>query len=383
MASNNNSTLTAWHYATREPVQVNWANGRITGLKPATEKPNEDLWVAPPLVDLQINGYGGIDFQQDNLTTEQLLVAARQLRRDGCTRFLLTLITDEWPALTNRLAHLKKLRDASAELQSAIVGWHIEGPFLSPEPGFRGAHNADVMCDPKPEHIRKLREITGSDPLLLTVAPEREGAIEAIATATKLGIKISLGHTNASAEILQRAVEAGAIAFTHLGNAIPQQIDRHDNVLWRVFDTPGLTASLIPDTFHVSPTLFRTVHRVMPAEKIYYTTDAMSAAGAKPGLYTIGKLQLEVGADQIVRLPGKPHFAGSALRPIEGVFRAAKMLDRPWQEVWDYFSSRPAKLMGLEQGFKTGHSASFCLLNVSDGKQLDELGVYVDGSLNK
>src|SRR5581483_7673599 len=271
---------------------------------------------------------------QDNLRAEDLLTAARQLGQAGCTQFLLTLITDEWPKLTARLRHLRTLRSQSAELQSVIAGWHIEGPFLSREPGFHGAHNPALMLDPTPAHIQELRAITGKDPLLLTIAPERAGALEAIAAAVSLGIKISLGHTNAPAEMLRKSVQAGATGFTHLSNGCPRELNRHDNILWRVLETPGLTAGLIPDAIHVSPALFRLLHQWIGPEAVYYTTDAMSAAGAPPGRYKLGGLEVEVGADQIVRQPGKTNFAGSALRPCDGVFRAAQMLNCSWQDAW-------------------------------------------------
>src|SRR5579883_3423926 len=198
--------ICARHYASGEPVRVRWQDGVITQIEPAEASLSAEEWIAPALVDLQINGYGGVDFQQDHLRVEDLLRAPRQLRAAGCARFLLTLITDEWPRLTARLRHLKMLRAQSAELQAAIVGWHIEGPFLSSEPGYHGAHEPKWMLDPKPAHIRELRDITGTDPLLLTMAPERAGALEAIALAVSSGIKVSLGHTNASAETLGQAV---------------------------------------------------------------------------------------------------------------------------------------------------------------------------------
>ena len=367
----NSGVISAWHYATRRPIQIRWQDGIITAMEPAVTEPGDDLWIAPALVDVQINGYAGVDFQSDTLTIDELTRAARELRAAGCTRFLFTIITDHWPKLVNRLRQARALREQSEELQSAIAGWHIEGPFLSPVPGFCGAHNPACMMDPSPAHIRELRAITGSDPLLITVAPERPGAIKAIAAAVSLGIKVSLGHTNASAEIIQQAVSAGATGFTHLANGCPKDLDRHDNILWRVFETPGLTVSLIPDRIHVSPALFRLMHRVLKPESIYYTTDAMSAAGAPPGRYRIGQLELEVGADQIVRLPGKSNFAGSALRPIEGVFRAAQMLDRPWQEVWDGFSTRPAKFVNLPTGLAVGQPACFCLLRTKQNQLLE------------
>jgi len=374
--------IIARHYATGNPVRLRWKQGAICAIEPASESPT-GLWVAPPLVDLQINGYAGIDFQQDNLTLDDLLSATRQLRAAGCATFLLTLITDEWPKLVSRLRHLRALRSQSAELQSAIAGWHIEGPFLSAEPGFCGAHDPPVMCDPTPEYIRELRKLTEADPVLLTIAPERAGAIAAIALAVSLGIKVSLGHTNAPRDTLLQAIQAGATGFTHLANGCPRDLDRHDNILWRIFETPGLTVSLIPDGTHVSPPLFRLIHRTISPSSVYYTTDAMAAAGAPPGTYKIGRLELEVGADQIVRLPGKPNFAGSALRPIDGVFRAARMLQCPWQEAWPRFSATPARFMGLPVAeLKSGASATFCLVSISPENEFQSIQMILRGAAN-
>jgi N-acetylglucosamine-6-phosphate deacetylase len=373
ITSMNEGEVRARHFLTGKPISVRWQNGKISGIDEISSAP-ENLWITPTLFDVQVNGYGGIDFQQDNVTSDELLSAVQQLRRDGCAQFFLTLITDEWLKLTARLRHLKKLRDANAELTNAIAGWHIEGPFLSDQPGFHGAHNPALMCDPTREHIFQLRAGTENDPLLLTISPERCGAIDAIAFAKSQGIKISLGHTNASAEILSKAVEAGATGFTHLANGCPRELDRHDNILWRVFDTPGLTVSLIPDKIHVSPALFRLVHRILP-KNIYYTTDAMSAAGAPPGKYKIAHMEMEVGADQIVRQPGKTNFAGSALKPIDGIFRAAEMLNCSWRDVWPRFSEQPAKLVGTENSLAVGSPANFCMLTIANGNQLQELKV--------
>jgi N-acetylglucosamine-6-phosphate deacetylase len=353
--------------------------GRIANDPGLAESVDTDVWIAPGLFDAQVNGYGGIDFQQDDLKVGDLVSAARQLRNAGCTRFLVTLITDEWTKLTRRLGRLRELREQSAELQAAIAGWHIEGPFLSTEPGFHGAHDPALMCNPTPERIRELRSITQNDLLLLTLAPERPGAIEAIELAVAKGIKISLGHTNASAEILLRAVRAGASSFTHLANGCPRELDRHDNILWRVFETPDLMVSLIPDRIHVSPGLFRILHRNLVLDWIYYVTDAMSAGGMPPGRYKLGKLELEVGADQVVRQPGKPLFAGSALRPIDGVFRAAEMLSLPWRQAWRRFSETPARLMGLRNELEIGGRADFCVLKVAGENQLLELRTHAAG----
>lgn len=373
----NSGCLSGRHYATGAPIELRWENGVIRSIEPARHT-STDLWLAPALVDLQINGYGGIDFQQDHLSVEQLLTAVGHLQSAGCTRFLLTLITDEWTRLTARLRHLRTLRESHSTLRHAIAGWHIEGPFLCAEPGFCGAHDATAMRDPSPGHLDELRDLTGADPLLLTLAPERTGALDGIAHARTLGIQISLGHTNASAAQLADAVRRGAGAFTHLGNGCPRELDRHDNILWRVFETPGLISSLIPDGIHVSPALFRLAHRLL-GDSIYYTTDAMAAAGMPPGRYTLGRLELEVGPDQIVRPPGRTNFAGSALRPIDGVFRAARMLNGRWQETWSRLSEVPARWMKIGGGLNAGSPADFCAIRTSGPDQLDELRTFSAG----
>lgn len=377
----NNGDLCARHYATGQPVRILWQNGRINAVLGPNQSTPLDLWIAPALVDLQVNGFGGIDFQQDNAPLGNLVTASRRLRVAGCAHYLLTLITDEWPSLIARLRHLRELRQRSAELRHAIAGWHIEGPFLSAEAGYCGAHAPALMIDPAPEHIRAVREAAGDDRVLLTIDPERTNALAAIEQAVSLGMMVSLGHTNAPADLLAEAVRRGASGFTHLGNGCPRELDRHDNILWRVFETRGLCVSLIPDTTHVSPPLFRLAHRVLEADSIYYISDAMAAAGMKPGRYQLGRLELEVGADQIVRLPGKPNFAGSALRPIDGVFRAAKMLGCSWREAWPRFSEVPAKWMGLPCGLAAGNPADFCLLTVTPENQLKKLKVFVNGEV--
>lgn len=375
----NSGEVAGLHWATGRPTRLVWEEGIIGKLEPGPRGLPEKVWLASPLFDLQVNGFGGVDFQRDDLTAADLSRAVHTLRLAGCGRFLFTLITAEWPRLTTRLARAVALRAESEDLQSAVAGWHIEGPFLSPKPGFHGAHDPALMLDPTPEKIRSLRALTGNDPLLLTIAPERPGALEAIALAVSLGLKVSLGHTDASAQTIHAAVQAGATGFTHLGNGCPRELDRHDNILLRVLDASGLTVSLIPDGIHLSPALFRLVHRLVPAENMVYVSDAMAAAGAAPGRYTLGALEVEVGPDEIVRQPGQTNFAGSALRPIDGIFRAAAMLDVPWPQLWRRMSDLPARFMGLSHELAVGRPATFCVLTENTGQRPPDLRFFAHG----
>jgi N-acetylglucosamine-6-phosphate deacetylase len=373
------SELIASHYQLGKPVRLRWEDGRITAIDAVSEVPPSNLWIAPPLLDLQVNGFAGVDFQSDDVSLADLERSVRALHASGCGSFFLTLISDEWGRLMSRLRRLRELRSKSPLLSRAIVGWHIEGPFLSAEPGFRGAHPPEVMCDPTPAHLEELRAVAGKELLMITLAPERLEAIAMVSLARELGMIVSLGHTNAPRKRLTQAQKAGATAFTHLGNGCPRDLDRADNILWRVFETPGFKVSLIPDAIHVSAPLFRIAHRLLPSDSIFYVSDAMAAADAGPGKYRIGRVEVEVGDDEIVRLPGSTNYAGSALRPIDGIFRAAEMLRCSWRDVWPNFSIIPASLAGLPSGLTAGAPADFCVLNVTEENVMDDIQIYLDG----
>lgn len=357
--------ITAREYRTGEGRKVSWRDGRIASVEPATAP--GALWIAPALTDLQVNGYGTVDFRKPDLAADDMRKAVRALHRDGCAQFFPTLTTDDWKAMIAQVRRIRGMRESCPELRAAIAGWHFEGPFLSPVPGYCGAHPKEKMVSPAAAHIRELREATGNDPVLLTVAPEQPGVVEIIPLAVSLGFRVSVGHSNASAADLEAAVRGGAVAFTHLGNGCPQTLDRHNNILWRVIEAEALHPGLIPDSIHISPALFRIFHRAMDPARFWYTTDAVHPAGALPGRFRLGDTEVEVGPDQVVRIPGAANFAGSALRPLEGIFRAAEMLGCSWREVWDRYTVQPRRMMGLDAAaVEPGGPASFCVLDFAN-----------------
>ena len=276
--------------------------------------------------DFQINGFGGIDFQADTVSPAEMEHAVAVMRRHGMAGIFLTLITDEIDAHCRRLEHFEKLRAASPAIAKMIVGYHIEGPWLSPEPGFRGAHPPGPMHAPSLAEFERLRSAAGGRIKLITVAPEWPGSAECIAAITRAGVHISLGHTNASESQIDEAIRAGARFVTHLGNGTPLQMHRHDNVVQRLLARDELIACLIPDGIHLPPFVLKNFFRAKPAGRILFTTDAMSGAGAGPGRYRIGRLDIEVGDDGIARNPGGGGFAGSTLTPDEGVRKCSTYL---------------------------------------------------------
>lgn len=373
----NLETITAKYYKDGKGRKISVANGKINAIE--TVSYDGDLWLAPTLTDLQVNGYAKASYGNMKLTLGALKKSVSDLNRDGCGEFFPTLCTDKWENIIAKLKQLRAWREADPELKAAMVGWHIEGPFMSPISGYCGAHSKELMVSPTPEHLNLLRKEAGNDPVLITMAPEQPGVIEIIPLAVSLGFTVSLGHTNASNEELAAAIKAGAKSFTHLGNGCPQELDRHNNIIWRGIEATALHVGLIPDSIHVSPMLFRIMHRAMDTARFWYTTDAVHPAGALPGIFRSEGGELVVGPDQVVRKPGATNFAGSALRPLEGIFRAADMLGCSWRDVWDYYSIQPRKMVGLDPNqLAIGKPASFC---VYDGSRKDnpEITTYIGG----
>lgn len=300
------------------------------------------------LFDLQVNGFAGVDFQQEDLSMDQLRHAVTALKRHEMHRVLLTLVTDRIEALCRKLEQLERFRRADPELAAVIAGYHIEGPYLSPKPGFCGAHPAEQMKAPDLGEYRLLQEAAGGNIRLITIAPEWGGSDEFIAQVSKGKVIISLGHTAATDEDIDRAISAGASMCTHLGNGCPGEMHRHDNIVQRLLARDELVACFIPDGIHIPPHALKNMFRAKPRGKVILTTDCMAAAGAPAGRYTIGRLEIEVGPDRVVRQPGQTNFAGSSLTLEEGVANFARWTGLSAEEARALGSTAVADLFGIE-----------------------------------
>jgi len=264
--------------------------------------------------DLQVNGFAGVDFQQENLTARDLAKAVTALHAHGTKRILLTLITDSIDRLCAKLANLETILQKQPVLAETVVGYHLEGPYLLPEPGYSGAHDPRWMHAPSSWAFDRLWQAARGRIRLMTLAPEWPGSPRFIRQLVRKGVRVAIGHSNAGAHDLDAAIDAGLSLSTHLGNGVPLQLDRHDNVIQRVLARDELFAAFIPDGIHLPPHVLRNFVRAKPRDKILFTTDCMAAAGAPPGRYRLGPLLTVAGADGIVRQPGeKRYFAGSSL----------------------------------------------------------------------
>jgi len=314
-----------------------------------TAKSNPDpSGLRPALFDLQVNGFAGVDFQSAEIDAPALHRALAGLHAHRVHRLLVTLITDRPERLLRQLDRFEALRARDTLAQEMIVGYHLEGPWLNPAPGFHGAHPPELMRKPDPAELARLHAAASGRLRLLTVAPELPGGIELIAAARRLGLVVSLGHTDASESDIDQAIAAGATLCTHLGNGVPANLPRHDNIIQRLLARDELTACFIPDGHHLPPFVLKNLFRAKPAGRVILTTDAMAGAGAGPGRYTLGRLEVEMRADGIVREPGQPNFAGSSLTLDRGIDNAARWLGISRPAAWSLGSTVPAAVFGLE-----------------------------------
>lgn len=270
---------------------------------------------SPGLVDLQVNGVLGIDFSCPDLTSESFTEACRALVARGTAHFLPTVITAPEAVLERNLRLMAACR-RDPEIKNAILGFHLEGPFISPVDGYRGAHPKDAVRAPSVALFDKIMAWSDGGMRLMTVAAESNGAAELIRHGRRRGVKISIGHSAFQKEHLDRAAVAGADGLTHLGNGIPGTLPRHPNPIWDGLGHDSFSAMLITDGHHLPPAVVKTMARAK-GDKWFAVSDASPIAGMAPGVYrTLGNdVILEAGG----RLynPQTGYLVGSSFTQLE------------------------------------------------------------------
>ncbi|MBN2130615.1 MAG: hypothetical protein JW741_14025 [Sedimentisphaerales bacterium] len=265
----------------------------------------------PGLVDLQVNGYKGVDFSGRELTEEDFARSCRDLLAAGTTAFLPTLITSPMELYERNLPIMAAVMQQD-EFQGRVLGIHLEGPFLSAQEGARGAHNPAWMSDPDVESLARLLEWAGGTVRLLTIAADLDGAEELARYATSQGITVSLGHHMADEEDLSRLVDAGARALTHLGNGVPAMLCRHQNPVWAGLANDDLAALIIADGHHLPPSLLKTILRTKGPDKCIVVSDASPLAGLPAGQYQSMGARVVLEESGLLHNPATGYMAGSS-----------------------------------------------------------------------
>ncbi len=298
-------------------------------------------------VDLQLNGYIGVDFNGDDLTVEAMHGVCRRLRDEGAAGFLPTVITDDVDKMAARLARLAEVRRADPLAQEMILGVHIEGPFISGAEGYVGAHPQAAVRPANLAQMERLLEAADGLTRIVTLAPEHDEGLRVTRYLADQGITVAAGHCNPSLEQLQAAIDAGLSMFTHLGNGCPVQINRHDNIIQRVLSLSGqLWISFIADGLHVPfPTLGNYL-RAASAERCVIVSDAVSAAGLGPGRYQLCNQTVVVGEDLVPRSTVGSNFVGSATMIPQMAERLRQHLGLSDDEILQLTTVGPRRILG-------------------------------------
>ena len=304
--------------------------------------------IARQYVDLQVNGYAGVDFNDDRLTGEMLHRACQQLRSDGVAGVLATIITASPEHMAARLKSLARLRSENPLAQELIWGIQIEGPFISPTAGFVRAHPAKHVQPANIELMQRLLDAADGLVRIVTLAPEHDAAFKVTRLLARQNIVVSAGHCDPSLEVLHAAIDAGLSMFTHLGNGCPTMLPRHDNIIQRVLSlSDRLRISLIADGAHLPFFVLRNFLRTMGIDRAIVITDATAASGMGPGRYRLGEIEAIVGDDLTPRLAGDPQYlAGSTLTMPRAAANLAEHLQLNAPEIEKLCRDNPSRVIG-------------------------------------
>jgi N-acetylglucosamine-6-phosphate deacetylase len=330
-----------WH----DHAAVLIEQGTVRGIAPIGEVP--ESWrrrsmpaatmLAPGFIDLQVNGGGGV-LLNDDPTPEGMHAIARAHRRYGTTACLPTLITD---TVANARAAIAAAKSAAGH--GAIVGLHLEGPFISPARA--GIHPPDRIASAAHADLEWLGELASAGSSLVTLAPEcvPPGFVQALARA---GIRVSAGHSEASAAVMKQAMADGLTGVTHLHNAMPPMMGREPGIVGTALTDRHLTAGLIVDGVHVDPVVVRASFAAKGCERIALITDAMPTVGASVREFQLLGRRIELRDHRLTSEEGT--LAGAHLDMASAVRNTVTLVGRPIDDALRSASLTPARFLGLE-----------------------------------
>lgn len=341
--------FTARRYDDCRPVRITVAGGRLADVAEAHDEVPRNLYVAPAFLDLQINGHGGVWFGDAGLTVEQVLTVLAAHFAHGVSRICPTVITNSREAIAAGLATIRRACAAEPWADRMVAGCHIEGPYISPDDGPRGAHPREHVRGCDLAEFDAWQAASGGRVRLLTLAPEAPGAVEFTRALVQRGVRVSIGHTAASTEQIAAVVDAGAVLSTHLGNGAAGMLRRHPNPIWDQLADDRLHASVIADGHHLPPNVLKVIIRAKGWERVILTCDASGLAGSPPGVYDYHGAQFEVLPEGPIVVAGqRQYLAGSGQLTDVCVGHAVAQGGVTLGQACDMASRHPARLLGVE-----------------------------------
>ncbi len=297
-------------------------------------------------VDLQVNGYLGVDFTDAELKEEDLIGVSRQLLETGCGAFLPTVITAPEAVYERNLAMIASVMKLP-EFAGKMLGIHVEGPFLSDKPGAVGAHDPRSVRPPTPEFFDRMRRWSDDSIRLITIAAEVPGAAALTRHAVKAGVAVSLGHQLATYDQLCACRDAGATLLTHLGNGMPNEVNRHRNPLLAGLSVDGLTAMMIADGHHLPKELLKVMIRAKGLDHALVVSDASSLAGMPPGHYYSMGNDVVIEENGYLHNPAKGCLVGSSAT-ITGCVKVLREIGLSEEEIRILAILNPLRAIGLQ-----------------------------------
>jgi N-acetylglucosamine-6-phosphate deacetylase len=294
-------------------------------------------FLAPGFIDLQVNGGGGV-LLNDRPTADGMRAIARAHRRYGTTACLPTLITDTREQMRAAIAAAGAIAG-----RDGILGVHLEGPFISPKRP--GVHRPDLIRQPDRDDLEELCELAGAGRSLVTLAPEclPAGFVRTLASA---GVRVSIGHSEASAAVVLQAIAEGATGVTHLFNAMPPLSAREPGIVGAALAERRLTAGLIVDGIHVDPVSVRAAFAAKGCERIALVTDAMPTVGASLTRFDLMGRTVTLADGRLTTDTGT--LAGAHLDMATAVRNAVTLAQLPREDALRAASLTPAQFLGLE-----------------------------------
>lgn len=371
--------LTGRHVGTQQGISVAVIDGRIAAIEPAPAA--DEPWLAAGLIDLQVNGYRGHDFNDGALAADRVSTLSRIIAACGVTTYLPTLITASRASLLSALAAIADARRQDPLCARMIPFVHVEGPFLSPEDGPRGGHPREHVRPPDLDEVAEWQRVSGDLVGKITLSPHYDGVEDFIRVLSGQRIVVAIGHTAASAEQIHAAAAAGARLSTHLGNGAAATLPRHPNFIWAQLADDRLDAGFITDGFHLPTDAFKAMLRAKGLERAYLVSDKTALGGMPPGIYdqAIGG-RVEVGPDGRLSVMGTPYLAGAS-RPLkEDVALAIGMADLSLADGLRLATGNPGRFVGHRGRLAVGEAADLILFDWQPGAAtLDIKQTYVAG----
>ncbi|MFM9067532.1 MAG: N-acetylglucosamine-6-phosphate deacetylase [Planctomycetota bacterium] len=306
-------------YDTGASVVVELLDGKIRRLDPAPASVPTAAWpwLAPGLIDVQLNGYAGREFNDADLTPETVARITYAQDALALAAYCPTLTTHRDEIFRHSLATIAAACEQDPGIARRVAGIHVEGPYISPADGPRGAHPRQYVRPPDWDEFQRWQDAAGGRIRIITLSPEYAESTEFIARAVRQGVLVAIGHTQASTEQIAAAVAAGATCSTHLGNGAPPLIRRHPNYIWDQLADDRLWASLIVDGHHLPPAVVQSFVRGKTASRCLLVSDITGMAGMPPGIYETGPLgAIEVHPDGTLHPVGHAELLAGAALPL-------------------------------------------------------------------